>query len=130
MTRRRYPLPTRDPITGGELIVTRLRGVESGVSIEGEFSLGWIARLTPEQLDFVHALVRNRGNVQKLAVEIGVAYNTARARLDDIVGALGGPADPDADADRRAGRLQVLERLQRGEIDFQTAMQLMDTPGS
>ncbi|WP_084474113.1 DUF2089 domain-containing protein, partial [Deinococcus pimensis] len=91
MRGRRYPVLTRDPITGGELIVTRLEGVDTGVVIEGEFTLGWIARLTPEQLEFVFALVRNRGNVQKLAVELGMAYNTARARLDDIVAVLGGP---------------------------------------
>ena len=130
MTRRRYQVLTRDPLTGGELIVTRLEGPDSGVVIEGEFTLGWVARLTRDQLDFVGALVRNRGNVQKLAVELGVAYNTARARLDDIVAALGGPPEaestPAAPAPRSASRIEVLERLRKGEIDFATAMRLIE----
>ncbi|PYE52735.1 DUF2089 domain-containing protein [Deinococcus yavapaiensis] len=129
MTRRRYPVLTRDPITGGELIVTRLEGPESGVVIEGEFTLGWIARLTPDQLDFVGVLVRNRGNVQKVAVELGVAYNTARARLDDIVTSLGGAPDAEPPAPPPApgpSRIDVLQRLRDGEIDFQTAMRLIE----
>src|SRR5260221_10727271 len=80
-----YPLITRDPVSGGELIVTRLECPESGIVIEGRFNLGWIGRLSREQLDFVEMLVKYRGNIQKLAAEMDVAYNTARSRLDEIV---------------------------------------------
>lgn len=126
-----YPLLTRDPASGGELIVTRLECPESGVVIEGNFGLGWLARLTPEQLEFVRLLLLNRGNVQRLAGELGVAYNTARSRLDDIVAALGesGDAAPPADAhpsaDARAARLAVLDRLAAGEIDTEEAIRLL-----
>ena len=60
-----HPLITKDPVTGGELIVTRLECPESGILIEGKFSMGWIAQLTPEQLVFVGLLVKQRGNLQK-----------------------------------------------------------------
>src|SRR5579875_2377843 len=96
------PLITHDPVSGGELIVTRLESPDSGIVILGRFSLGWMGRLTPEQLEFVGLLVRNRGNVQRLAAEIGVAYNTARSRLDDIVASLGVPLEQEDD--RRAER--------------------------
>src|SRR5207302_10676275 len=101
-----YPLITRDPVSGAELIVTRLECPESGVVIEGRFSLGWIGRLSREQLDFVELLVKYRGNIQKLAAELDIAYNTARSRLDEIVIALGGPPENDRRVDRRA----VLDR--------------------
>src|SRR5215831_2046094 len=91
------PLITRDPVTGGELIVTRLESPQSGLVIEGAFSLGWVGRLTPEQLEFVGQLVRNRGNVQKVAADLDIAYNTARNRLDDIVAALETPDVPKND---------------------------------
>ncbi len=120
-----YPLITRDPASGGELLVTRLECPESGVVIEGNFSLGWIARLTPEQLEFVGLLVRHRGNVQRLAAEIGVAYNTARNRLDDIVAALEGGHDARSRPDARAARLDVLDRLAAGEIDVEEAARLL-----
>jgi hypothetical protein len=89
--------------------------------IEGQFSLGWIGRLTREQLDFVEMLVKYRGNIQKLAAEMEVAYNTARSRLDEIVTALGGTPENDGRADRRA----ILDRLASKEISVEEAMRLM-----
>src|SRR3974377_2166940 len=102
-----HPIITRDPVGGGELIATRLECPQSGIVIEGQFSLGWIGRLSREQLDFVELLVKNRGNIQKLAQELDIAYNTARSRLDEIVTALGGAPEGDG----RADRALVLARL-------------------
>ena len=115
------PLITRDPVSGGELIVTRLESPETGITIEGQFSLGWIGRLTREQLDFVELLVKYRGNVQRLAAEMNVAYNTARSRLDEIVAALGGAPENDGRVDRRV----VLDRLAAKEISVEDAMRLL-----
>ncbi len=116
-----YPLLTRDPITGGELIVTRLESPDSGIVIEGRFSLGWIGRLTPEQLTFVELLVKNRGNIQRLAAELDIAYNTARARLDEIVALLGGTPEQEPRLDRR----QILDRLAAREISVEEALRLL-----
>jgi hypothetical protein len=101
-------------------VVTRLESPESGIVIEGEFSLGWVGRLSPEQLEFVGLLLRNRANVQKVASELGVAYNTARSRLDDIVAALGGV--PETEVEEGSSRSDVLDRLAAGEISFEEAM--------
>jgi hypothetical protein len=118
------PLITRDPVSGRELIVTRLECPESGIVIEGHFSLGWVGKLTPEQLDFVGVLLRNRNNVQKIANDLGVAYNTARSRLDDIVAALGGDV-PESAARLPAGTSQVkkvIDGLASGELSFEEAL--------
>jgi hypothetical protein len=116
-----HQLITKDPVSGGELIVTRLECPDSGIVIEGQFSLGWIGRLSREQLDFVEMLVKYRGNIQKLAAELDVAYNTARSRLDEIVTALGGAPENDGRVDRRA----ILDRLASKEISVEEAMRLM-----
>jgi hypothetical protein len=113
-----HPLITRDPVSGSELIVTRLESPESGIVIEGRFSLGWIGRLTREQLDFVELLVKNRGNIQKLAADLDIAYNTARSRLDEIVTALGGAPEGNNRIDRRL----VLDRLAAKEISVEEAL--------
>ncbi len=116
-----YPLITKDPVSGEELIVTRLECPSSGIVIEGRFGLGWIGRLTREQLDFVELLVKYRGNIQKLAMEMNVAYNTARSRLDEIVAALGGVPENDGRIDRRT----VLDKLAAKEISVEEAMRLL-----
>jgi len=116
-----YPIITRDPVSGHELIVTRLECPQSGIVIEGQFDLGWIGRLTREQLDFVELLVKNRGNIQKLAADLDIAYNTARSRLDEIVTALGGTPESDGRVDRRV----VLDRLAAKEIGVEEAIRLL-----
>ncbi len=105
------PLPTSDPVTGGPLVVTRLHNPETGMTLEGVFELGWMGRLTRSQLDFVGVLLKHRANVQRLAAEVGISYNTARGRLDDIVRALdGSAADGPTEAD------EVLDKLAQGEL--------------
>ena len=116
-----HPIITRDPVSGNELIVTRLESPQSGIVIEGQFSLGWIGRLSREQLDFVELLVKNRGNIQKLAQDLDIAYNTARSRLDEIATALGGAPEGDGRADRRI----ILDRLAAKEINVEEAMRLL-----
>ncbi len=116
-----HPVITRDPVSGNELIVTRLECPQSGIVIEGQFSLGWIGRLSREQLDFVELLVKNRGNIQRLAQDLDIAYNTARSRLDEIVTALGGAPEGNGRADRRI----VLDRLAAKEISVEEAMRLL-----
>ena len=112
-----YPLITRDPASGDELIVTRLESPRSGTAIEGRFGLGWIGRLTGEQLDFVGLLLKHRNNLQRLANELGVAYNTARSRLDDVVAALGGDEDDASDPG-----VDAIDRLAAGEISVEEAL--------
>jgi hypothetical protein len=109
------PLPTRDPFTGDELIVTRLECPATGTAIEGQFSLGWLGKLTVEQIEFVGLLLRHRNNLQRVAQLLGVAYNTARSRLDDIVTAIDGEPQPGS------SRIRILDRLAAGEISTQEA---------
>jgi hypothetical protein len=121
--KEKYPLVTHDPFTGEELTVTRLENKARGLILEGEFSLGWIARLSPEQLEFAGVLLRYRGNVQKLASEMGVAYNTARARLDDIVEALGGSSDAEVVPEKpKVNSNEILSKLEAGEVTYEQAM--------
>ena len=121
---RLTPLPTRDPFGGGEVVVTRVEVPATGTVIEGTFGLGWIGRLTPEQLDLVGLLLERRNNLQRLAGDLGVAYNTVRARFEEVVAAVGGPAAPPtsgsallSEAERRA----VLQQLATGEISVEDA---------
>ena len=117
-----YPLLTTCPVCGGELHVARLTCGECRTAIEGEFTLGWLGRLSREQLEFVELLVKNRGNINSVASELKVAYNTARSRLDDIVAALGYTPPPE---EQRPERRIVLDRLAAKEISVEDAMKLL-----
>ena len=117
-----YPMLTTCPVCSNELHVTRLTCGTCATTIDGTFSAGPFARLAREQLEFVELLVKNRGNINSVATDLDIAYNTARARLDDIVKALGYgvPAD-----DQRVARRTVLDKLAAKEISVDEAMRLL-----
>ena len=117
-----YPLPTTCPVCGGPFHAERLGCDHCHATLEGRFALGWLGHLSRDQLDFVELLVKNRGNINGVAGELKIAYNTARSRLDDIVAALGYGAPA---AERRASRREVLDRLSAGEISVEEATQLL-----
>lgn len=124
-------LLTRDPSSGYPLEVTRLECPETGVVIHGRFSLGWMGRITPEQLDFVGVVLAHRANLQKVASYLGVAYNTVRSRMDEVVRVLGGlPGDESDDvvSERTAAReaaaaerQRVLAELASGDMSVEDA---------
>ncbi|MBA3943178.1 MAG: DUF2089 domain-containing protein [Herpetosiphonaceae bacterium] len=116
-----YPLLTRCPICGESLIATRLACESCHGAVEGHFDLGGLARLKRDHLQFVELLVKNRGNINGVANDLGVSYTTARSRMDDIVAALGynTPVSPPAE------RLDVLARLERGELSPEVALDLL-----
>jgi hypothetical protein len=118
-----YPLLTTCPVCGGPLHVTRLACDDCHTSLEGEFTLGWLGRLSRDQLEFVELMVKNRGNINGVATELRIAYNTARSRLDDIVAALG--YSPPPEDNNRPDRRTVLDRLAAKEISVEDAMKLL-----
>jgi hypothetical protein len=108
----KHPMPTRCPVTGETLEVTRLRGPTSGVVIEGEFLPNEFALLDGDALEYLRLFVKVRGNLKEVERMLGVSYPTVRARFDAMVRALGYEvADESADA-----RGDVLAALERGEI--------------
>jgi hypothetical protein len=117
-----YPLLTTCPVCGGPLHVERLGCDDCHSTIDGRFTLGWLGRLSREQLEFVELMVKNRGNINGVAGDLKIAYNTARNRLDDVVAALGYTPPPE---DGRPERRAVLDRLAAKEISVEEAMKLL-----
>jgi hypothetical protein len=115
-------LLTRCPVCAGPFHAERLACDACSSTLEGRFSLDWLGRLNRDQLEFVKLMIKNRGNINGVAAELKVAYNTARSRLDDIVAALGYGAPPVGD---RPSRREVLDRVASGELTVEEAMVLL-----
>jgi len=120
-------LPSKCPICNGEIIVTRLYCRDCDSTIEGRFLSGHFENITPEQLSFIETFVRCEGKITRMEDELGLSYPTIRNRLHEVIRALGyepGGEEPEgvmSDEDRR----QILESLERGEITYQQAMQML-----
>lgn len=124
-----YPLPGNCPVCGQDLEVTRLHCRHCDTAIEGHFTLGHLAALTPEQLHFVETFVRCEGTIKRVEKELGISYPTVRARLKEVIRAMGFEVISDY-ADQpgilaEAERSDILDRLDRGEIDSEAALALL-----
>jgi len=107
------------PVCGGEFRVARLLCASCEASLEGSFELCKFCRLSPEQQRFVEVFVASRGNIREVERVLGVSYPTVRARLDEVIAALGYKVQRSNDVDRRS----ILEALDRGEITAEEAIQ-------
>jgi hypothetical protein len=114
----KHPMPTRCPVTGEPLEVTRLRAPNSGVVIEGQFLPNEFALLDRESLDYLRLFVKVRGNLKEVERMLGVSYPTVRSRFEQLLRALGYEAAPEVSGEART---DVLSRLERGEISAEEA---------
>ncbi len=108
-------MPTRCPVTGGPLEVTRLECPESGVTIEGRFTPNEFALLSAEHLEFLRLFLRVRGNLKEVERILGVSYPTVRVRFDGMLRSLGYESPPETQ-EVREERTDILGLLERGEV--------------
>jgi hypothetical protein len=116
-----YPILTRCPICDGELIATRLDCTNCTGAVEGEFELGLLKRLSGEQLQLITLLVKNRGNMNRVASDLGVHYNTVRNRMDELAAVMG--LQESAAPPAASPRLDLLEQLGRGNLSPEEALE-------
>jgi hypothetical protein len=102
--------------------LVRLQCPDCGLAVEGRFSLPPLAQLTVEEQVFVTAFVRVHGNIRKMEALFGISYPTVKNRLNGITRKL------DAPLRVPAGAGAVLDRLSRGEITFDQALELLLGP--
>jgi hypothetical protein len=112
-------------------VVERVRLVGKEIAIEGSFELSQLAQLGLEDQVFVTAFVRCHGSIKEMERIFGVSYPTIKSRLNRIGGSLDfvdtnpEPPQPDTGPD---ARIDVLERLSRGEIPADEAVRLLRGP--
>jgi len=120
-------LPTRCPLCGGEITVTRIYCQDCDTTIEGRFTGGPFSQLTQEQLSFVETFIRCEGKITRMEDELDLSYPTIRNRLHEVIRALGyepGAEEPIpglTDEERQ----RILEDLDKGVISAEEAMRLL-----
>ena len=115
------------PICAAQLRVARLECGSCGTRIEGSFALGRFHHLAPEQLEFLEAFIRARGNLRDLERELGLSYPTIRARLDAAIRALGYQTEIEPDREAAAEkRKEILRQLADGRIGPDDAAALLE----
>jgi hypothetical protein len=146
-----YEIDPTCPVCGGAMLVTRVGCADCGSALEGAFRLrgapagrrapggpasgprpddeprfGRLVRLDPAQLDFVEAFLRCRGVIKNVEDMLGISYPTVKARLAEVLGAMGfGPEEDPPDGDRRREQREILDALRQGRITTDEAHRLL-----
>lgn len=106
---------------GQPIMVERVRVVEKDIAIEGSFELPELARLNMEDQIFITAFVRCHGSIKEMEQVFGVSYPTIKSRLTRIANSL-----KFIETNPTPSRSEILERLKRGEINAQGAIQELE----
>jgi hypothetical protein len=106
---------------GRQVVVERVRLGESGAAIEGAWELPQLTRLSADDQVFVIAFVRSHGSIKEMERVFGVSYPTIKARLNRI-----GEQLDFVENNPAPSRVEILERLSRGEITADDAIRLLE----
>jgi hypothetical protein len=106
---------------GLPITVERVRITGKDIAIEGHFELPQLARLNMEDQVFVTAFVRSHGSIKEMEQTFGVSYPTIKSRLTRIANSL-----EFVDTNPKPSRNEILDRLQRGEINAAEAIREME----
>ncbi len=120
------PMISVCPVCSEQLSVTRLECRTCDTLIEGQFTLGRLGRLDPEQIAFVETFIRCEGKLNRMEPELGMSYPTLRSRLSEIIQALGFPVGTEELGLSEEARHQILDELADGKISSAEAMQLLE----
>ncbi len=121
------PVIGQCPICSDTLHVTRLHCRNCDTSIEGHFALGRLYSLTAEQLAFVETFIQCEGKIKRVEQEIGMSYPAVRARLHEVIRAMGYEVGSDS-SDKGVSeetRRAVLAELNDGSISAEEALELL-----
>jgi hypothetical protein len=103
---------------GVPLIIERVRLVDSGIAVEGDFELPPLAKLPAEDQVFIMAFIKSDGSIKEMERTFGISYPTVKGRLSRIAGQLQfveNIAIPKKDG--------ILAALEQGEITAQEAIE-------
>ena len=118
-------IPKKCPACGQNLRVSKLQCQSCGTEVQGLYHLDRFSKLSEEQLSFMEAFLKCRGNLKDLCSAIGISYPTARNRLDQLINAL----DFEGKAEISANRLDILEQIREGKITPEEATLLLRGKG-
>jgi len=102
---------------GKPVTVERVRVVDSGIAIEGSFTLPPLAGIPWEDQVFVMAFVRCHGSIKEMEEMFGISYPTVKNRLNRIAAQF-----KFVEIVKIAGDEEVIDELERGEISAEEAI--------
>lgn len=118
-----YPVINECPVCKEPLVVTRLHCRNCDTNVEGHFTLGRFHSLSPEQIYFAETFIRCEGKINRVEDELNISYPTVRARLHDLIRAMGYEVKEEETPVKPIDRGAILAELAEGAISAEEAAQ-------
>lgn len=114
------------PACGGQIVITEIQCANCHLKMQGEFTPGLFSTLSSDQLNFVRAFLRVRGNLSEMEKVLGVSYPTIRNKLEEINQTLErAEQTPDTALSSNNERSAILNKVAAGELDAAQALELL-----
>lgn len=114
------------PVCNNKLQVTQLHCESCGIGISGNFEPDKFSYLSREDKYFIEVFIKKRGNIKEIEKELGISYPTVRRNLNHVIEALGYTVEESQEDSDEKSKEKVLERLAKGEINSNEAMELLN----
>ena len=88
----------------GNLRISTLKCPDCGLELKNEFELSCFDRLNDEQLQFLLAFLKARGNLSEVQADLNMSYSVVKRKLDELLAALNLGMTKDAE---RAEKIDV-----------------------
>jgi hypothetical protein len=105
------------PDCNAPLGITRMACSTCKLSLEGEFEVSSLGKLSPDDQAFIIAFVRHHGSLKKMEALFDISYPTVKNRLNAIAARL------DQNFENPSPNLYVLEQLSRGELTVEETLE-------
>ena len=117
-----YKVLSKCPVCSSRLKATRLKCDSCSTVVENEFELSKFDYLNSEQLSFIEVFLKSRGNIKDVEKELGISYPTVRAKLDEVIIALGYTVTKQKPS---TDKKEVVDMLEKGEITADEALRML-----
>jgi hypothetical protein len=88
--------------------------------------MGLLGNLNADQMVFVETFIRCEGKLNRVEKELGMSYPTLRARLTEIIRAMGYQVGPEQEMISDEQRHRILDDLANGRISSEEAMGFLE----
>ncbi len=108
------------PVCGKKMSVEKLKCHSCGTTINGDFEMDDLFRLSKDQLDFVKVFIKNEGNITEVGKELGISYPTVKSKLRNVIKAMGYNVKS-----KGISKEVILEKIENGEISVEEATKML-----
>lgn len=122
------------PLCANDLVITKLYCGQCGTTLSGQFGSpsSVFSRLNDDQTAFLLTFIRCEGKFNRMEEQLGISYPTLKNRFNDILAAMGFTAGSSQESGGLAAveRIEILEKLDRGELKPEEAEHMLRGDGS